>query len=509
MAESLTLHDVKNITRLKLGFLPRHTPILLILAAVSLGGYLLTAQWEFRSAILGGLWGGFPLDDAWIHQTYARNLALHGEWSFIPGQISAGSTSPLWSLLLAPGFWLRVSPYLWTFGLGWLLLAVLAAVSAITFQKLAPQRAHLSWLAALLLLFEWHLVWAAGSGMETLLFSVVVLLALSWLVKGAISWLGFGLLVGLSAWVRPDGITLLGPAVMVIALQRAAWKSKLRDGLSVALGFILLFAPYLAFNRALAGAWWPNTFFAKQAEYAILRQQPLLARILNQAELPLIGVGIVLLPGFIYRLWLAVRRKEWGLLAGALWCLGYLGIYAWRLPVTYQHGRYVIPAMPVYLLWSFTGVLELIDLQAPQMLRRIVGRAWALMVAMVLLGFWFLGARSYAMDVGFIETQMVDAARWVSQNTPTNSLIAVHDIGAMGYYGNRDLVDLAGLVSPDVIPFIRDETRLAQYLDQKEVNYLVTFPDWYPQLVQGRQVLYCGPQNKFLAGQEPMCVYTW
>lgn len=495
------LPDDNNFTNSKSGYSARYLLILMVVAALSLGGYLLIARWGFRI--------GFPLDDAWIHQTYGRNLALQGEWSFLPGRISAGSTSPLWSALLAPGFWLHLSPFLWTFGLGWLLLTSLAAVSAVTFKRLVPQRAQLSWLAALLFLFEWHLVWAAGSGMETLLYSVFVLLALSWLLKNQISWVGMGALIGLSAWVRPDGITLLGPALMVIGLQKRAWPQKVRTGLNLALGFILLFVPYLAFNQALAGAWWPNTFFAKQAEYAVLRQESLLLRFLNQAALPLIGVGIVLLPGFIYRLWHAVRRKEWAVLAGALWFLGYLSLYAWRLPVTYQHGRYVIPAMPIYFLWSFAGVLDWIDLREPHMVRRVVGRAWALMIATLLLGFWFLGARSYAMDVGFIESQMVDTADWVSQNIPENSLIAVHDIGAMGYFGRHNLVDLAGLVSPEVIPFIRDEARLAQYLDQKHVDYLVTFPDWYPELVQGREKLYCGPQNKFLAGQEAMCVYAW
>ncbi|MEZ6074072.1 MAG: hypothetical protein R3C10_28290, partial [Pirellulales bacterium] len=43
---------------------------------------------------------GFPLDDSWIHQTYARNLADFGEWSFVPGTPSAGSTAPLYSTLL-------------------------------------------------------------------------------------------------------------------------------------------------------------------------------------------------------------------------------------------------------------------------------------------------------------------------------------------------------------------------------------------------------------------------
>ena len=61
---------------------------------------------------------GFPLDDAWIHQTYARNLARLGEWSFIPGQPSAGSTAPLWTFALGLGHLLQRPPFAWTLALG-------------------------------------------------------------------------------------------------------------------------------------------------------------------------------------------------------------------------------------------------------------------------------------------------------------------------------------------------------------------------------------------------------
>ena len=71
---------------------------------------------------------GFPLDDAWIHQTYARNLAVLGEWSFIPGRPSAGSTAPLWSFLLAVGYWLRIGYLFWAFLLGFSCLLGLAMV---------------------------------------------------------------------------------------------------------------------------------------------------------------------------------------------------------------------------------------------------------------------------------------------------------------------------------------------------------------------------------------------
>ena len=49
--------------------------------------------------------------------------------------------------------------------------------------------------------------------------------------------------------------------------------------------------------------------------------------------------------------------------------------------------------------------------------------------------------------------------------------------------GIKDVADLAGLISPEVIPFIRDEARLFNWLQTQGAHYLVTFPGWYPQLV--------------------------
>ena len=69
---------------------------------------------------------GFPLDDAWIHLTYARNLAEHGEWAFRLGERSAGSTSPLWTALLSIGFLIGLAPYVWTYLAGWAVLTLLA-----------------------------------------------------------------------------------------------------------------------------------------------------------------------------------------------------------------------------------------------------------------------------------------------------------------------------------------------------------------------------------------------
>src|SRR6185436_8717270 len=44
---------------------------------------------------------GFPLDDSWIHLHFARNLAEGAGFSYNPGHAVAGSTAPLWTVLLA------------------------------------------------------------------------------------------------------------------------------------------------------------------------------------------------------------------------------------------------------------------------------------------------------------------------------------------------------------------------------------------------------------------------
>jgi hypothetical protein len=87
-------------------------PSALIIGVVTLIGVLLYA------ASVARVGGGFPLDDAWIHQTYARNLAQTGQWAFTPGIPSAGSTAPLYTVILAVGYVLGVDYRLWAYVVG-------------------------------------------------------------------------------------------------------------------------------------------------------------------------------------------------------------------------------------------------------------------------------------------------------------------------------------------------------------------------------------------------------
>jgi hypothetical protein len=379
-----------------------------------------------------------------------------------------------------------------------------------TFRHLCPQKVSADLWVGLFLVLEWHLVWAAVSGMETLLMGLLALVVLARLAVGERNWLALGALIGLSVWVRPDGITLIGPALFTLVLAPGSWKSRTKAAAGVFLGVVLLLLPYLLFNRLLEGSWWPNTFFAKQAEYAVYRLPALWTRFLSEASLPLIGAGSLLLPGFIALSVRALRSRSWGTLAGAIWVIGYLFLYALRLPVTYQHGRYVMPAMPTYFTWGLIGLIGWVQLSSSSNWRRVLSRAWALATFLVLVAFWAIGARAYAYDVAIIESEMVAAAHWVANNTAPDALVAAHDIGALGYFAQRYLLDLAGLVSPEVIPFIRDETRLAEFLQDRHADYLVTFPGWYPKLVQDAHLIYssAGVFSPMMGG-ENMAVYQW
>jgi arabinofuranosyltransferase len=164
----------------------------------------------------------------------------------------------------------------------------------------------------------------------------------------------------------------------------------------------------------------------------------------------------------------------------------------------------------VYYLWGLSGTAQLVQPRSPLLWKRVISKAGLVSIAMVLFVFWVIGGRAYGRDVAIIESEMVGIAQWVAENTEAGALIAAHDIGALGFFGNRKLIDLAGLVSPDVIPFIRDEGRLAEYLNEQEAEYLVTFPGWYPELVRLSDPIYQS-EGIFspLQGGENMVIYRW
>jgi hypothetical protein len=276
------------------------------------------------------------------------------------------------------------------------------------------------------------------------------------------------------------------------------------------IGFGALFGFYLLFNLAIGGAPMPNTFYAKQAEYVSWQALPILDRLGQMSLQLLVGPSLVLMPGTIGWLVKSARRKMWGSLAALIWTVGYLLLYISRLPV-YQHGRYIMPAMPIFFLF---GLLAFAEFDAGKMFARYhwIGQVvWRGSIVMLAVAFVFLGAQSYANDVALIESEMVVTAKWAAANLPPDALIAAHDIGALGYFDNHRLIDLAGLISPEVIPFIRDEPRLAEYLDQQGADYLIAFPGFYPLLTENTGIVFNSNSavTREVFKEENMSIHLW
>jgi len=296
-------------------------------------------------------------------------------------------------------------------------------------------------------------------------------------------------------------LVLLAQAGLRGWMRRATWAGIVWT----VIGLAIPLAPWMAFNWLTSETLLPNTFYAKQREYAeLLAAISFPQRAVQVFAQPFIGPLVLLLPGLLAALLRMApagagplarrmaRPETWPRLVPLAWAITHLATYALRLPVTYQHGRYEIPVIPVFIVLGAGGMARLLRLNDAGMRVRVFSRVAILSIGITLLAFVAVGARAYATDVSIIEGEMVHVARWLDANAAPGDLTAAHDIGAIGYFSRQPLLDLAGLVSPEVIPFIRDQARLDALMRQRGAAFLVTFPSWYPRLTGHLSPVFAG-----------------
>jgi len=458
---------------------PRHHVRLFVALAI-----LIVTLYAVLTSLNGN--AGFPLDDAWIHQVYGRNLALTGLFAFVPGVPSAASTAPLYTVLLAVGYWLHVPFYIWTYMLGAVGLAFTAILAERLTWRLFPEKPQLGLYAGLACVCAWHLVWVSAASMETILLIALSLgvIALAWLPKpGPRAGLAMGLLGGVALAMRPEGALVLACAggfalLAELAVAKREWRRVIGWSVATAVGFALALAPYFALNYSLNKTLFPNTSAAKQAELAFVYLWPIWTRI-QEVVTPLIaGPQTFLLPGFVYALWLLGKRIRADhtairLVALPVASLAILLLYAWQLPVPFQHGRYSIPALAPILILGAAGTGLLTARRARNVTVRSAYSALRIIVVSGFAVFLVIGITVYNEDKRLINTQMVDSARWITQHIPLNELLATHDIGAIGYFAPRPLLDLAGLVSPEIVPIVHDNEAVVRLMQERGVRWMM------------------------------------
>jgi hypothetical protein len=443
--------------------------------ALALGIFL------FRERQIAGPVGleGFPLDDPWIHFHFARNLAEGHGFAYNPGAPVAGSTAPLWTVLLAAAFALFGSHPA---------LAKLIGIAAALATALLARRLAALWtgdpglgtVAGILAAVTAPLAWGALSGMEVPLAALLVTAAL--LAHTAQREWATALLLGLATLARPEAV-LLVPLVWLarpVRLGRTA----------VLLGLVgAVLAPAVAFNLSTAGAPWPATASAKiegglvgllsgtrESLALTLARRPWSFEVewvetLLRANVLL---PLLLLPG----LWALGRRLGRAALPAAILLLQPVGmalLAPYRGPA-FQEGRYAIHLLPLAIAVAVTA---LVALGARPWLRRL--GAGALIVA----GLAALPAAAgrYAWAVQNIDAMQVHLGRWAVIHTPRAARLGLNDVGAIAYVSRREALDLMGLVTPAIIPYRRDgEAGVLRYLERACPDYLFIFPAWFPEL---------------------------
>jgi len=489
------------------------------LAALLLLGLLVMAGFALHALQVTEGQGGVPLDDAWIHFQFARNVARGDGFAFNPGEPTAGSTAPLWTVLLA-GLYAVGGRFPLS---GQLLSGVCFLVSLVATYVLAKQitgRRWPAWLAGAVAAVNGRLVWAGLSGLETPLFAALGLLGISSHVQqndGARYRLRTAALFGLAALTRPEGALLFALSAADFALRSPPRKeahgsrsepraSRLKHGVSHTASrllpgigvFAALVLPYVLFSWFTSGHPLPNTFSAKttfdlRPDLAFLSLASQYLILDNPLLLPFFVLGIAASLDSTGRLGSSLRRSR----ILSAWAVGLPLIYAFLHATLYQHGRYLIPLIPCNAVIAVVGLLEAGRLALRRNWRWQGSRvALVILVTALVVGgtAWRLPTmgRLFAQDVENINQMHVAIGHWVAERTPAEAVLALNDIGAITYISQRRIVDLAGLVTPQVTPILRSEdraSRLVAFMAAQGVDYVIIFPNWFPGLAAREDLL--------------------
>lgn len=479
---------------------PRDDLVVAFAACLPLVQFVLT---EHR---LAGV-SGFPLDDAWIHLHFARNIAEGAGFSYNPGVPMAGSTAPLWTLVLAAGVALFGASVAVVKTIGTLIM--LAAVIVTRRAALAWGASRVGALAAGIgLAWTGAMAWGALSGMEVTLAALAVAAALLTHARGREG--ATAVCAALAPLARPEALILV--PLLVLARPLTLRRVTLYAGVTA-----VVLAPAVGFSLATVGSPLPATAGAK-VEGGLLgwlagvREPARVTWLSRPAEFLGGWIGWLattdwLLPvGLAAAVLLVWRRPGRALAVPALALVAHPLAMALLAPYrnpAFQEGRYSIHLLPV----AFVILAVALGPTATRL------RAALLVVYLALATVaLFPAATRYGWAVQNIHAMQVHLGRWVDQHLPRRGAIAVNDIGAIAYLSRREVIDLMGLVSPDIAPYRRaGEAGVMRYLLERCPGHVIVFPAWFPSMTARRDVLEpihrVKLEHNTVAGADEMVVY--
>lgn len=385
---------------------------------------------------------GYTLDDTYIYLQFARNVLNGHGMSFNAGEAVYGFTSPLWLWLITAlgycGLDLLVASKL---------LGALSTILAIAVFHLAALR----WIPSRSIAWGATLVWATNAwlvrwalcGVEAPLAAAACIGVLHvYAVERGEGRMRFTpLLAGIAVLVRPECGLLLGVIVIDQLLRPRMRIAEIARTVGIA---ALVVLPWLAVAFTTFHTIIPTTLAAKSEAHinvadtiaAFIKAGTILG---STSIIEALCFGALLVPAVRKRI-TALPRVFW------LWPL--LLVAAYTITNAVVLSRYVLVAIPAVILagWMIVDAVT----QGMKHARAIALAVIFLVLAQNQYVIWSTVKPHVQSFTETVDNTLIPIALRLRSETPTNAVVATPDIGAIGYFSGRRIVDLGGLITPRI-----------------------------------------------------------
>lgn len=409
--------------------------------------------------IFQGLQGPRPLDDAYITYRYARNISSGIGFVYNPGELVQGTTTPLYTLLLAL-FAAVLGPEripLVSFGIA-LIADALNAWLIFRIAKYFLKQELAALILAAVFLFHPLRINVSVGGMETSLFITLLLAVYDRYFIGSKIYAA-AILSSLAILTRLDAILAIGPVLL-----HAFWRNRTSFWKASLLGAAIL-APWMVWATWYFGNPIPFSITAKSAAYQNYSPGMTLLLVLTFLGTGTVGPYkelAVLYPGLVIVLFLVMVGFSWIKNGNqhSLVMVSYPLLYFTVMIV--QHAPlffawYYLPLMPGLLLLLFGAFQKLFSA------RTLIKNRYSQAVLFGLCGVSIVVVPALLMHFmpGWADSRQIERlyqeASASVQGETANTLVFAPDIGVIGW--NLDqarILDPIGLVSPVSIRYLQE-----------------------------------------------------
>jgi arabinofuranosyltransferase len=378
----------------------------------------------------------YVVDDAFISFRYAHNLVAGHGLTFNPGgERVEGYTNFLWTLLMAVAIACHLDPVLVAQMLG-----IGAGLAVLIVTERFARRAGLGpWSAfapVLLAANPAMVTWSSG-GLETTLFTLLVIAGAYLLTTEGGSGRIAGLVLALACLTRPEGIlaTVLVGAGLILASGRAAFGRLRRAAPLVGLTVLA----HELWRLSYYGSWLPNTFYAKTGD---LRFQ-------MQAGAAYLGWPLAFFAGGP----LALALVAHGLKRRSVPCsISAVAFSGWILYVGTIGGdglpmyRFLVPALPFLAILIVSALARLHDSRP-----RAADLLAAFLLAMTIVpGLTGVQSQYREWDAKVFVPKNVRVGKRLRGLIGPEASIALMPAGAIPYYSDLRTLDMLALNDPIV-----------------------------------------------------------